>query len=122
MRVVVVTGSRRWRLSDPIRNALLGAELVIHGGALGADMVAHNAAMELELDVLVLCARWRRLGKAAGPERNERMAVRAQELASAGHDVHCYAFPLSGSRGTWDCVRRMREQGIATTVYGSNEE
>jgi hypothetical protein len=130
MRVVVITGSRKWSDRWPIARVIGGthltrhtaANLVIHGGAKGADAIAHAVALDYEIEVLTVPARWNAIGKdKAGPARNERMLRWAFMLASQGHDVHCYAFPLSGSRGTWDCVQRMRKHGVPTTVHGESE-
>jgi hypothetical protein len=128
MRVVVITGSREWSDRWPIARVIASgrphefANLVIHGGAKGADAIAHSVALDHEIEVLTVPARWKAIGKShAGPARNERMLRWAFMLASQGHDVHCYAFPLSGSRGTWDCVERMRKHEIPTTVHGESE-
>lgn len=121
MRVVVITGSRDWRDAGAIYKAVQGADLVMHGGARGADGLAEAAAEYLQIDTLVMRAKWSGKGKSAGPERNERMARKARELIDAGHEVQCFAFPGPRSVGTWDCVRRMRTHGIRTTVYGESE-
>lgn len=130
MRVVVITGSREWTDRGPIARVIRGlhlsqpveANLVIHGGCSGADAIAHDVARGLETEVLTVPARWKAIGRRyAGPARNERMLRWAYMLACQGHDVECFAFPLPGSRGTCDCVRRMRAHGIRTTVYGSEE-
>jgi len=122
MRVVVITGSRDWKATRPIQLALVGANLVIHGGARGADALAEAAAAYLQIDTLVMRARWSSKGGSAGPERNERMAQKARELMDAGHDVECFAFPAPYSVGTWDCVRRMKAHGVLTTVYGAEQQ
>lgn len=46
----------------------------------------------------------------AGPLRN-------QYMVNLGAD-ECLAFPLPGSRGTWDCVRRARAAGIPVVIHG----
>jgi hypothetical protein len=121
VKVVVITGSRYWTRPGPITDAIQGADLVIHGCARGADELAGLAAQSEQLDELVFRAHWHDGGKAAGPARNERMALCAQKLRSQGHAVHCCAFPLEDSRGTWDCVRRMREHEVPVTVFGESE-
>lgn len=124
MRVVVITGSREWTERVPIQSALLGADLVIHGGARGADKLAERAAEHLQIDTLTLRAKWTKtaspakVDKWAGFERNERMAKHAAELSAMGDDVQCFAFPLWKSPGTRDCIARMRRHGVKTTVYG----
>lgn len=118
MKVVVITGSRKWTAVPQIRSVLWGADLVIHGGAKGADQVASQVAKLLDLEELIVRARWEEFGKRAGPERNERMADWAGKLQRAGHEVACYAYPLDGSRGTPDCIDRMLKHGIKVHVHG----
>jgi hypothetical protein len=48
-------------------------------------------------------------GKLLGPARNQRMV-------DAEADI-CVAFPMPGSRGTWDCLRRAADAGIPGRVY-----
>lgn len=122
MRVVCITGSRNWTELRPIQLAMLGADLVVHGGATGADAIAHSAALGMEIDTLVMHAKWHEFGKRAGPERNERMADYAQRRRNEGDDVECFAFPMGEARGTRDCIARMRAHGIRTTVYGEHAE
>lgn len=120
MNIVVITGSRNWPSLPPIRKVVRGANLVLHGGATGADEIADKVAGKLGIVTLRFPAAWNAEGKAAGPARNERMAVWAEKFMLNGHNVRCYAFPLSESIGTHDCVKRMRAHGIPTTVYGEN--
>jgi len=54
-------------------------------------------------------ADWTRLGKAAGPIRN-------QEMVDAGADM-VYAFPTPASRGTLDCMARAWVRGIPIFVW-----
>lgn len=113
MKVVLITGSRhggdvleiwgRLRTEDP--------DMVIEGGATGADHVARDWAEE------VGCAflhwpdeHWG--GKVPGPIRNGLMVQTAVALLNAGWTVLLLAYPESGSRGTWDCVRQAKRAGI----------
>jgi hypothetical protein len=54
-------------------------------------------------------AEWHRLGKAAGPTRN-------QAMVDSGADI-CLAFPGPDSVGTWDCLKRAARAGIPGRVY-----
>lgn len=54
-------------------------------------------------------ADWERHGKSAGPIRNSYMV-------SLGADL-CLAFPATGSRGTWDCIRKAVDAGIPTRIH-----
>lgn len=85
-------------------------DTVIHGGASGADNAAGRMARELNLEVEVHPADWKKHGRAAGPIRN-------QEMLDSGVDL-VLAFP--GGRGTADMVRRAREAGVE--VKEINEE
>jgi hypothetical protein len=59
-------------------------------------------------------ADWSSFGELAGPMRN-------QAMVDTGVDI-CLAFPLLGSRGTWDCVRRAQASGVPVIVYGTSGE
>lgn len=123
MKRMIVTGSRHWKNVDAMRDMLLlmaerrqwirwvagrlehRAQItIVHGDARGADRIADMIAMQLGWEVERFPADWARLGRAAGPERNHRMV-------QAGADM-CVAFPMKGSRGTWDCVRQAFDAGI----------
>lgn len=74
--------------------------MIISGGAEGADKLgeryAHERyAHERKLSIAVMNAEWSRLGKAAGPERNERMAQKADA---------CIVFWDGKSRGTLNMI------------------
>lgn len=118
MRIVVITGSREWADPAPIRAALDGADLVVHGAARGADLIAEAQAKQLEIAYLGVPAKWRAQGRReAGMHRNTRLVRLARRYIDAGHEVVCHAFPLPSSRGTWDCVRKMRAAGVPVTIH-----
>jgi hypothetical protein len=105
---VLVTGSRDWTDGAAIREALRPYSgepyrTLMHGGCQGADKLAAIEAKKLGWRVVAYPADWR-LGPKAGPERNQRMV-------DVGADL-CLAFPLPGSRGTYDCAARARRAGI----------
>lgn len=106
-RRILVTGSRDWTDIDLVIQALLdaGPGRVIHGAARGLDIIAAQAA-EDEGWPKPEAHRpdWDRYGKASGPIRNQKMA-------DLGADV-CLAFPLPGSKGTFDCAARAERAGI----------
>jgi hypothetical protein len=112
---VMVTGSRavqddatnRVHVSMALRFVVDGKEgphVLIDGGARGIDRIAASIASRLGWEVETIRADWSRLGKAAGPLRNQR-------LVDSGPDV-CVAFPTSLSRGTWDAVRRAHAASV----------
>lgn len=114
---VLVTGSRSWTDTETIRRNLIGATghldalravVVIDGAAKGADSIAYAEAVRHRWGTERHPADWIIHGDAAGPLRNTHMV-------SLGADV-CLAFPLSGSVGTWDCVRKANAAGIRVIV------
>lgn len=109
MKIALVTGSRRWNQYIPIEMKLKGHDLLLHGGCpTGADALAEEVAKELQIDSLILRARWTQEGKSAGPRRNERLVFKASQLREQGHEVHCFAFPVGDSPGTRSCMRFLK--------------
>lgn len=122
---VLVTGSRKpssagmrlvhQKLTDELAYAgSLGLRMVVIEGQCpygGVDAAAGSFAYRhsAKVDHDPFPANWQALGKRAGPYRNQQMVDR-------GADV-CLAFPASGSRGTWDCVRRAKDAGIEVKVF-----
>lgn len=118
-RRVIVTGSRNWAdweklyaaLMDEYRGWSYDTMTVVHGGCpTGADAMAeqwvkhHNLFAKSD----IYEADWEQYGRAAGPIRNQRMV-------DDGADI-VLAFPLGGSRGTWDCVRRAGLAGLEVRI------
>jgi hypothetical protein len=115
---VLITGSRDWDLgefADRVVTGLLakhGPGLVIVHGACptGVDASIDEAAREIGVEVEPHPADWDRLGKRAGPVRNQEMV----DLGAA----KCLAFHpylnLKSNSGTADCVRRALGAGIPT--------
>ncbi len=111
---LLITGSRSWTDTDTLTTALdqawrdLGAHpgtvLVCGACPTGVDAIAAAAWRAWGRPVQECPADWARAGRAAGPARN-------QVMVDAGADL-CLAFPLPGSTGTWDCVRRAKTAGI----------
>lgn len=123
-RRVLVTGSRIWMNETAVQDAILTQInkspdyhiVVIHGACpTGADAIADEFSVQLRdnpycrVDIERHPADWSQ-GKKAGPLRN-------QEMVDLGADV-CLAFPLPGSRGTYDCMRRAEAAGIPVVVVG----
>ena len=120
---ILVTGSRHWNDVTAVRRAfddafssvahLFGSTpdiTLVHGGAGGADFIACDVALrEMGWSIEAHPADWRKHGKAAGPIRNE-------EMVDAGAHI-CLAFPVPGSRGTWDCIRKAADAGIPVRIY-----
>lgn len=108
---VLVCGGRKFAEPDRVWQVLNELHAnphiseIIHGGATGAD--AHAAEWAYLRGVKqtpfpVTPEEWRRIGKKAGPLRNQAMVDTRPDLV--------VAFP--GGRGTTDCVRRAVHAGI----------
>ena len=101
---IVVTGGRNYADKLAVDQALSavhrkrGIDILIHGGADGADRLCAEWAWDHGIPVATYNAEWRKLGKAAGPERNQRMIDKGRPDAAV-------AFP--GGRGTADMVSRL---------------
>ena len=118
---IIVTGSRHARNAhgDAILYWLRGfpaGTVVVHGGADGVDTLAGHAAryhgyrveewpMDWQAARRILGPRW----KLAGPLRNAWM------LHAAPTDL-VLAFPLPGSKGTWDMIRQAHNAGVPVRV------
>lgn len=77
--------------------------LLIAGGANGADALAVDWARMREVPYKTFPAEWERLGRAAGPMRN-------QQMLNEGKPHMVIAFP--GGRGTADMATRAEAQGV----------
>ena len=113
---ILVTGSRHWTDAAAIRRALLAVwtfpllrhpeTVLVHGACHlgGADILARDLWLSWGLRDEPHPAGRDSRGRLLGPARNQRMV-------DLGADV-CLAFPLRGSRGTYDCIRRAEAAGI----------
>jgi hypothetical protein len=111
---ILVCGGRNFSNYHVIYSVLDGylgsVDLVVNGNATGADEWATSWAKENGVPVSVFCPDWKRLGKAAGPIRNQRMI-------DEGKPDLVIAFP--GGRGTADMVNRAKIAGIPVREIGS---
>lgn len=124
MSRILITGSRDWADRQTMRTALWahlqrlrqkGRDVIlIHGGARGADSIAAGIWRGWNLPIEQHDADWSDHGMMAGPIRNQRMVNLSADV--------CLAFPMPGSRGTWDCVRRAREAGIPVEIIEAAKE
>mmetsp|Transcript_68560 Transcript_68560/g.161171 ORF Transcript_68560/g.161171 Transcript_68560/m.161171 type:complete len:173 (+) Transcript_68560:67-585(+) len=110
---VLVSGSRNWSDRSIVHSQLTriaqtlpkekGTPLLVHGNCRGLDLLAASVALELKWEVSAQPAEWSKLGRRAGPIRNQQM------LDEFSPDI-CLAFPFSTSTGgTVDMIRRMRK-------------
>jgi hypothetical protein len=102
---VLVCGGRNYNDSECVSQYLyrLKPTVVIQGGASGADRLAGEWAKHNNVHQEIYPADWNRLGRAAGPIRNQQM------LDEGKPDV---VLAFDGGRGTADMVRRAGEAGI----------
>lgn len=109
---VLVCGSRTWTDAATIARVLgelPEGTVIIHGAARGADYLAGIEAEGYGFKLEEYPADWR-LGRRAGPLRNQRML-------DEGRPDRVIAFRMPGpSRGTDDMVRRARAAGIPVEV------
>ena len=105
MKIVIVTGSRKWHEVQHIWRALAAEkpDLVVHGGYRGADEIAERWCDRNAVDSHVFRAKWSEQRDAAGPRRNRRML-------EAYPGALVLAFPLDGP-GTRDCISQAVELG-----------
>ena len=108
---LLVCGSRDWVNYTEVRRRIekLNPDLVIEGGAKGADSHARIAAHGFGVPVMTFHADWSNLGRAAGSVRN-------QWMLDHGKPDMVLAFPLEGSKGTWDMVRRAKKAGLPVEI------
>jgi YspA, cpYpsA-related SLOG family len=98
---VLVCGDRAYADYEKIRarlSLLPPGTVIIHGDAQGADRLAGLAARDLGLKVIPVPAKWKDLGRAAGPERNDRM------LALGINYVIAFHARIDESSGTVDAL------------------
>lgn len=98
MKVVIVTGSRKWGHVEEVKLLydaldLLDPEWVVHGGAVGADSFAEKWCKRNGRKSKVYYPDYQRLGKGAPLKRNTQMVVDHPDATVLG----C---PYPDSRGT----------------------
>jgi hypothetical protein len=93
---------------DMAKRASHGFTLLIAGGASGADTLAARWAQDRGVPTQVYMAEWERLGREAGPIRNQRM------LTEGKPDL-VVAFP--GGKGTANMVAQARAAGVRVFIW-----
>ncbi len=112
--IVLVTASRHWKneraMWEKFRAVPMAPEgeqhTLRHGNYGEGDKMAARFAEELGWKVEPYDADWKALGRKAGPIRNSRMVAVVPKA-----DV-CWAAPLPGSVGTYDCASKAAHAGI----------
>lgn len=125
--IVIVTGARDYPYPAVVHGQLYdiriqrGPFLLFHGACtprgskemVGADRYADDwGRAEPGVEVRPFEADWASLDNAAGPIRNGEMIKAALKLLPPDQ-VLGLAFPGPRSRGTWDCVGKMKAAHIA---------
>ena len=112
VRRLALIGSRDYPSPDRVRRYVRGlppGTVVVSGGARGVDSVAEEAARAAGLEVVVLRADWKRLGRGAGLARNHDVVDTAEEVV---------AWWDGESRGTLHTLRVAVVAGKRVTVFG----
>ena len=110
-RRVAVIGSRRFPNPEVIVayvSNLPADTILVSGGAEGTDTIAEQAARARSLSVEIYAADWERLGRKAGPIRNQQI-VEASDLVVAFWD--------GGELGTLNTVMRAVEAKREVRVF-----
>lgn len=111
MKVIGIVGSRRRNKSTDLRHVEEaffkvyedGDEIVSGGCRFGADSFAEYIARQHEIPIKIYYAKWKKLGKVAGFERNPLIARDAQVL------IACVAPDRMG--GTEDTIEHFGTKG-----------
>jgi len=90
-------------------NGKLKFTTVIHGAAPGVDTLAGKWARRNNITEEVYPAKWKELGKAAGPIRNKQML-------DEGHPQLVVAFLTTTSKGTANMLKQSKKEGIDAYV------
>ena len=110
---VLITGDRNGFDALSIEDALRYLPLdtvIIHGGARGVDTLAGQIAEIRGLEVNVVPADWKKLGKAAGNIRNQQMLTRKPDLVLAFHRS------IWTSKGTKHMIEIARKAGVPVVL------
>ena len=115
---LLICGSRTWLDWKAIEREILKRrkeiDVIIHGGARGADSAAGMIGHRLSIKVIVFQAQWDKLGRSAGPKRNQQMLDEGKP-----DEVWAFSQDLKNSRGTKDMVHRATRAGIPYKVFNS---
>ncbi len=91
-------------------------DVVIVGDASGSDTQSVLWAIDNGVFFVSVGADWEKHGRAAGPIRNGALVALLRAFEAAGWRIGCAGFPspTKRSRGTYDCMRQMRDAGVPT--------
>lgn len=110
---VLICGSRDFKdqklISEFVSKNKDKISVIIEGGARGADRCARIAAEAFGIPVETYPADWQRYKFRAGPIRN-------QQMLDEGRPDVVVAYPLPGSKGTWDMINRAKKAGVPVKI------
>ena len=108
---VIIAGSRDLTDYTLVERAIQASGFsiteVVSGGCRGVDLLGEEWAKQHHVPVKRFLADWGRLGKSAGPLRNQQMAEYADALI---------ALKLPISKGTQDMITRAKQQKLKVYV------
>lgn len=114
---ILVCGAREWNNFDKIKAVLTPygdkpeEHTLIHGGCRGADCIAGYIGKQLNMNIQVFEAQWKKYGRGAGPVRNLQMIDEGKpDIVYAFHEC------IEKSRGTKDMVNRAKKHNIEVIV------
>lgn len=93
----------------------LEIDVVVSGGARGADNIGEQWAISNGVDLIIMPANWKKYGKAAGYERNEKM-IHHIMTAYRYEEPLVLALWDGESRGTKNIIDLAMEEGIRVEV------
>lgn len=123
MKLVLVTGSRKWSDKWAMHHLLteMTPTVLIEGGQRGADLLSRAWAEKNGVRPLESPALWDTEHKAAGPRRNEFILNVALALENAWRaPLEVAAFPLPESVGTWHMVKICERANLKVRICGQD--
>jgi hypothetical protein len=111
---ILITGDRNWtnRLEmSKVLSKFSPGTTIVNGGCRGADKMSTEIGKELGFDVIIVEADWR-IGRAAGPIRNQKMLDLKPDIVLAFHEN------LSESKGTKDMIKKAEKKGYEVRIFG----
>ena len=113
---VAIVGSKnylRQELVEAYVVALPANSVVVSGAAAGVDTFAEEAAKARGLETFIFHADWEKLGRRAGPIRNEQIIAHADRVV---------AFWNGRSRGTLNSLVLATRASLPIEIYGPDGE
>ena len=120
----IVAGSRTINDMRLLRKAINESDFliteIVSGGAKGVDSLGEKYAKQAGINLVIFPANWKAHGKAAGPIRNERMALYAAEDSSRPGAL--IAIWDGESRGTANMISHAKSVGLKIFVLRVDQD